>query len=72
MFSLFNFSSIFPGGSTDPIFRYVRTPMCSTFLHATPYRGWGQAEITQGEQEYDLWSVIGYVQYTETATEFPD
>ena len=27
MFSLFNFSSIFPGGSADPICPYVRTPM---------------------------------------------
>ena len=27
MFSLFNFSSIFPGGSADPICTYVRTPM---------------------------------------------
>ena len=29
MFSLFNFSSIFPGGSADPICPYVRTPMSS-------------------------------------------
>jgi len=29
MFSLFNFSSIFPGGSADPICPYVRTPMPS-------------------------------------------
>ena len=28
MFSLFNISSIFPGGSADPICPYVRTPMC--------------------------------------------
>jgi len=27
MFSLFNFSSIFPGGSADPICPYVLTPM---------------------------------------------
>ena len=27
MFSLFNFSSIFPWGSADPICPYVRTPM---------------------------------------------
>ena len=27
MFSLFNFSSIFPRGSADPICPYVRTPM---------------------------------------------
>ena len=27
MFSLFNFSSIFPQGSADPICTYVRTPM---------------------------------------------
>jgi len=27
MFLLFNFSSIFPGGSADPICPYVRTPM---------------------------------------------
>jgi len=27
MFSLFNFSSIFPGVSADPICPYVRTPM---------------------------------------------
>ena len=27
MFSLFNFSSIFPGGSVDPICPYVLTPM---------------------------------------------
>ena len=26
MFSLFNFSSIFQGGSADPICPYVRTP----------------------------------------------
>jgi len=31
MFSLSNFSSIFPGGSADPICPYVRTPMCSAF-----------------------------------------
>ena len=30
MFSLFNFSSIFPGGSADPICPYVRTPMAVT------------------------------------------
>ena len=27
MFSLLNFSFIFPGGSADPICLYVRTPM---------------------------------------------
>ena len=27
VFSLFNISSIFQGGSADPICRYVRTPM---------------------------------------------
>jgi len=27
MVSLFNFSSIFPGGSADPICPYVRTPV---------------------------------------------
>jgi len=27
MFSLFNFSSIFPGGAANPICPYVRTPM---------------------------------------------
>ena len=37
MFSLFNFSSIFPGGSADPICPYVRTPMdvlCTSGMHA--------------------------------------
>ena len=29
MLSLFNFSSIFPGGSGDPICPYVRTPMAA-------------------------------------------
>ena len=37
MFSLFNFSSIFPGGSADPFCPYVRMPMaiiqlCNIFL----------------------------------------
>ena len=32
MFSLFNVSSIFPGGSADPICPYVRTPMSSSRL----------------------------------------
>ena len=38
MFSLFNFSSIFPGGSADPFCPYVRMPMaiiqlCNIFLN---------------------------------------
>ena len=30
MFSLFNFSSVFPGESADPICPYVRTPMAAS------------------------------------------
>ena len=33
MFSLFNFSFIFPGESADPICLYVRTPMISLYVH---------------------------------------
>ena len=33
MFSLFNFSSIFPGASADPICPYVRTPIIGSFCN---------------------------------------
>jgi len=41
MFPLFNFSSIFQGGSTDPICPYVRTSMymlCPVVVHRVPGR----------------------------------
>ena len=52
-FSSFNFSSIYPGGSADPICPYVRTPMgkCPTFLDLTPLTpvprpAWGQLTLS--------------------------
>ena len=37
MFSLCNFSSIFPGGSADPIYPYVRMPMGLGLAQGTTY-----------------------------------
>ena len=34
MFSLFNFSSIFPVGSADPICPYVRTPISAALARS--------------------------------------
>jgi len=45
MFSLYNFSSIFPGGSADPIWPYVRTPMTITVQ-------WSQKQL-QEDREID-------------------
>ena len=39
MFSLFNFSSIFPGGSADPICPYVRTPMAVRVMSVRVWAG---------------------------------
>ena len=39
MFSRFSFSSIYPGGSADPICPYVRTPMCKRMLRGRKGQG---------------------------------
>jgi len=45
MFSLFNFSSLFPGGTADPICPYVRTP-CVLGLRSTRHRfSWSRSSV---------------------------
>ena len=39
MFSRFSFSSIYPGGSADPICPYVQTPMCKRMLRGRKAQG---------------------------------
>jgi len=56
MFSLYNFSSIFPGDSSDPIYPYVRTPMpsISTLLPTICLDTWSGAPSCT--EDYHEWA----------------
>ena len=63
MFSLFNFSSIFPGGSADNICPYVRTPMRTSVSEKSveSVRSKGESDLGSRGRGFDRRSGSGCV-----------